>query len=386
MRTTNLKNLWHNALATILVEMNPQEIGWLLRSRDHISLLASRRTTMIVSRVRLIAALFAVLTPLWIVVDIVAFPREVWLGLVTARLAATAAFAAILLLAQRMDTMDDAYRALGMLLAVPTFFFLFSYHHMVQFDLTGVQAAFAAGYAFLPFVMLAGLSMFPLTLFESLAFATPMLIMQIVAAVTELPVLNWPTFVASFWLLLLITAVASLSGISQLAFMIVLVREAIRDNLTGCFSRNSGEELLDLQFVIADRGDAPMSLAFIDLDHFKQINDRFGHDAGDRALIAASAAIRGNLRTGDMLVRWGGEEFLLIMPNTDTPQACVALARLRAAGFGRRPDGAPLTASIGLAERRGDCAESWQQLVEMADTRMYAAKEGGRDRIAGCHT
>ncbi|MDP2811588.1 MAG: GGDEF domain-containing protein [Rhodocyclaceae bacterium] len=382
---TNLKNLWHDALATILVEMNPQEIGWLLRPRDHISLLASRRSTMIVSRVRLIAALFAVLTPMWIIIDILAFQREVWLGLVLARLIATAAFAAILLLARRMDTMNDAYRALGMLLAVPTAFFLFSYHHMAQFDLTGVQAAFATGYTFLPFVMLAGLSMFPLTLIEGLSFAAPMLAVQIVAAVTNLPVLDWPTVAASFWLLLLITAVASLSGISQLAFMIVLVREAIRDGLTGCFSRSSGEELLDLQFTIASRSDAPMALAFIDLDHFKQVNDRFGHDAGDQALIAASAAIQGDLRMGDILVRWGGEEFLLIMPDTDAPQASVALERLRAAGFGRRLDGAPLTASIGVAERRGDCAESWQHLVEMADTRMYAAKKGGRDRIVGCN-
>jgi diguanylate cyclase (GGDEF)-like protein len=199
-----------------------------------------------------------------------------------------------------------------------------------------------------------------------------------------LAILDWPTFAASFWLLLLITAVSALSGISQLAFMIVLVREAIRDSLTGCFSRNSGEELLGLQFNLSERNVAPLTVAFIDLDHFKQVNDRFGHDAGDRVLVNAVAALRNGLRTGDILIRWGGEEFILILPGISADQACTALARMRAAGFGQRPDGTPVTASMGIAERLRDKATDWQQLVARADARMYEAKQGGRDRIVGC--
>jgi diguanylate cyclase (GGDEF)-like protein len=87
---------------------------------------------------------------------------------------------------------------------------------------------------------------------------------------------------------------------------------------------------------------------------------------------------------GDMLTRWGGEEFLLIMPNTTAPMACKALTRVRAQGFGTRPDGTPMTASIGVAERMRDGAEDWRQLVEFADKRMYTAKQGGRDRVVGC--
>jgi GGDEF domain-containing protein len=85
----------------------------------------------------------------------------------------------------------------------------------------------------------------------------------------------------AFWLLALITGVSTLAGMSQLAFMIALVRQAIRDPLTGVFSRRSGEETLDLQFTIAQRSNAALSIAFIDLDHFKSINDSFGHEAGD---------------------------------------------------------------------------------------------------------
>jgi diguanylate cyclase (GGDEF)-like protein len=341
---------------------------------------------MIVSRVRLIAGLFAVLTPLWIIIDVLTFPPEIWHGLVLGRIAVTIAFAGILLALNRMQTLSDAYRALAMLLATPTAFFVYTHQHMSGFELHGIQAAFATGYAYLPFVMLAGLSIFPLTLLEGIAFAIPMLTSQGVAALLNLPILNWPNVAASFWLLLLITAVALLAGLSQLAFMIVLVREAIRDHMTGCFSRHSGEELLELQFTQAVRNLTPLTVAFVDLDKFKSVNDSFGHEAGDTVLINAVGAIREQLRTGDMLVRWGGEEFILIMPNTTLEQGCTGLHRLREAGFGLRPDGRPMTASIGVAERLADQVDSWRVLVETADQRMYAAKQGGRDRIVGCNT
>ncbi len=379
-----LQRIWLQAWSLILVEMNGQEIGWLLRPREHISLLATRRVTMIVSRVRLIAGLFALLTPLWIIIDILTFPPEIWHGLAAGRVAVTVAFAGILIAVNRMETLNDAYRALGLLLATPTVFFIYTHEHMGAFQLDGLQAAFATGYAYLPFVMLAGLSIFPLTLLEGILFAAPMLAAQVIAATLKLPILDWPNLAASFWLLLLITAVSLLAGLSQLAFMIVLVRESIRDAMTGCFSRHSGEELLELQFILAVRSEAPLALAFIDLDHFKSVNDQFGHDAGDQVLIDAAQSIREGLRTGDMLTRWGGEEFVLIMPNTSPEQACVALKRVRQRGLGQRPDGTPVTASMGVAERMRDSADSWRRLVEVADERMYAAKQGGRDRIVGC--
>lgn len=376
-----IRDVWHQAMTSILAEMSEEEIRWLLCSRWQVSLLEKRRTMVIVSRVRIVAALFALLTPLWIVVDVAAFEWEVWYPLVIARIAATIAFALIAFLANRMNSMSDAYRILAMLFLVPTAFFLFSYQHMAQFDLHGIQQAFSTGYAFLPFVMLAGLSIFPLTLVENLAFISPLFIMQGVAGVMRLPVLDWPTFAASFWLMALIAGVAVLAGLSQLAFIIVMVRESIRDRMTDCFSRQSGEELLELQFNIVKRTGAPLALAFIDLDHFKQVNDTYGHEAGDVVLATAARSLQSQLRLGDMLVRWGGEEFLLIMPNTTAAQASLALERVREAGLGMRPDGTPITASIGIAERCEEQSDYWPALVEIADRRMYRAKQAGRNRI-----
>jgi diguanylate cyclase (GGDEF)-like protein len=380
-----LRDIWHHAITSMLAEMSQEEIRWLLSPRRQVSLLEKRRTMVIVSRVRIVAALYTLLTPMWIVVDIITFDWEVWYPLVVARIAATIAFGLIAFKAKRMNSMRDAYRILAMLFFVPTAFFLFSYQHMAQFHLHGIQQAFSAGYAFLPYVMLAGLSIFPLTLVENLAFILPLFLMQAVAGAMRLPLLDWPTYAASFWLMTLIAGVAVLAGLSQLAFIIVMVRESIRDRMTGCFSRPSGEELLELQFNLAHRSGEPMTVAFIDLDHFKQVNDNFGHEAGDVVLRTAAYSIQSHLRSGDMLVRWGGEEFLLIMPGTSPAQACLALERVREAGLGVRPDNTPITASIGIAEKRLDKAESWAALVEIADQRMYLAKQGGRNRIVGCN-
>ena len=376
-----LNKLWQQAWGLILVEMSQQEIGWLVRPREHISLLSVRRTAIIVTRVRLMAGLFAIITPCWFLLDLLVFPSEIWHGLLVARLATTLAFIGILMMLHKMDAIGDAYRALALLITVPMAFFLFTFLHMSQFQLHDLQAAVGSGYAFLPFVVVAGLAIFPLTLLECLVFSLPVILLQGLAASVSLSLTDWPTLVSSFWLLMLIAGIASMAGLSQLAFMIVLVGEAIRDAMTGAYSRNSGEELLELQFILSARGGTPLSLAFIDLDHFKQVNDQFGHEAGDEVLKQASEAIRGTLRTGDMLVRWGGEEFLLILPNTDREQALLALGRLRQSGFGNRPDGKPLTASVGVAERVADETDQWSALVEIADGRMYQAKRAGRNRI-----
>ncbi|HEY6895625.1 MAG TPA: diguanylate cyclase [Rhodocyclaceae bacterium] len=378
-----IAKLWLRAWSMILVEMTAEEVVWLFWPGGHLSLLSNRRSAIIVTRVRLLAGLFAILTPLWIIIDMAVFPAEVWRGLAGARVAASLAFGAVLAATQRTAGLGGAYKGLAFLLTIPAAFFLYSYEHMAQFTLNGLPGAIATGYGFLPFVMLAGLSIFPLTLAESLVFSLPMLLMPVIATMLTTPHLDLPLISMTIWLSLLIVGVAALAGLSQLAFMIVFIREAIRDNMTGCFTRHSGEELLDLQFVLATRVNAPLALAFVDIDHFKRINDNFGHEAGDMVLKGAAAQLRKHLRAGDMLTRWGGEEFLLIMPNTTAQHAHQALMRVCESGLGLTPDQQRVTASIGIAERQLDHASDWAGLVAKADARMYQAKQTGRNRLVG---
>ena len=373
--------VWHRLTGLMPGELKQAELSWLASPHQHLALLTRRRATMIVNRVRLFAFLFAVLTPLWSIVDLVVFPFPLWFNLALMRLLACGAFASLLLYYRPNGNLFDAYRAMALLFAIPTAFYVASYTLLGHYQLTGLSAAIGAGYAFLPFVLLAGLSIFPLTLLENLIIASPILIVQGMAGVVRWTTLDWPSFAGAFWLLVLITGVSTLAGMSQLAFMIALVRQAIRDPLTGVFSRSSGEEVLELQFTIASRSGAMLSLAFIDLDHFKNINDQFGHEAGDQVLLGMTGIVSHNLRRGDMLTRWGGEEFLLIMPNTDLLQAEAALARLRGIGLGLKPNPAAVTASIRVAGRGADQAGDWKALGESADQRMYRAKQNGRDRV-----
>ena len=373
--------VWHRLTGLMPGEFKKTELVWLLYPGEHLSLLATRRTTMIVNRVRLFAFLFAVLTPLWSIVDFIVFPPPLWMLLAVMRLLVSAAFASLVVHYRPSGHLFDAYRAMALLFAIPTVFYIGSHFILGSYQLTGISAAIGVGYTFLPFVLLAGLSIFPLTLLENIFIATPILLTQGIAGFYSWGVLDWPSYAGAFWLLTLITGVSTLAGMSQLAFMIALVRQAIRDPLTGIFSRRSGEEVLDLQSIISARSNAPLSVAFFDVDHFKSVNDHFGHEAGDRVLISTTEHIASSLRRGDMLVRWGGEEFLVIMPNTDLGQALAAMNRARDLGFGQRPEGAPVTASIGIAERSADGASDWKDLVEKADQRMYRAKQSGRDRI-----
>jgi diguanylate cyclase (GGDEF)-like protein len=384
MQKSSLLNLRSGKTGLYLGNLTRQEVFWLVAPNEHIMLLDARRAVMILSRLKLVAALFALLTPLWAVLDYLAFPAGLWSALLAGRAVATAAFIALLVFFRNARQMSDAQRALILLFAIPTLFYLYSAICFEQYHVTGFPKALETTHSFLPFLVVAGLSIFPLTALEALVLAIPVLVAKGGASMLTWPPSNWPQLIGTFWLVLLLTSVAMLASVSQLAFIIALVRQAIRDPLTGCFSRQSGVELLELQYSLAERSGAPLAVAFLDIDHFKQVNDEYGHEVGDMVLVTAAHQISTHLRTGDILVRWGGEEFLIIMPNSGVERALVGLERLQAATLGMRPELAPLTASVGLAERIADRATDWQTLVSLSDARMYQAKENGRNRIVSC--
>lgn len=362
-----------------------EELTWLFWPGKHMPLLTTRRAEMVLSRVRIIAALFAALTSLWIVIDAFVLPWPTWGELAAGRVIASIAFGVLAISFKGSTRMRDTYVALTALYLIPTAFYVFSYVVMQKTDLNGMSSAIAGVYAFLPFIMVAGLGMFPLTAAEGLVFALPVLAAEFASTMLDLGMLHLSHLISTVWLSGMIAAVATMCGMSQLGFMIALVRQAVRDPLTRCFSRLSGEELLEIQFIIASRSGTPLALAFVDLDNFKSVNDNYGHDAGDQVLISATENIRAALRTGDMLVRWGGEEFILILPSTYCDEAAKVIERMREHGMGARPDGKPITASIGLAERTVDSTDDWRKLIEIADQRMYTAKQNGKDRVVACN-
>ncbi|MGE5547917.1 MAG: diguanylate cyclase [Solirubrobacterales bacterium] len=376
------KELLKKILSVVFAGMTMAEIFDLLMPTRQSAFVQRRRSLLILSRVRLVAITFAILTPLWIPVDLYIFETALGMYLAALRVLASIAFILLTLSYRGADSASTARWGLVWLLAIPTVFFLISHPLLAQFAITDpAQQVIAAGYAFLPFVMVAGLAVFPITAFEGVMLSTPLLLAYLLTGVLGYQLLPFASHLGAQWLLLLLATVATLSGMSQLHFMSQLVDQSSHDGLTRAYNRRVGEEMMVQQFLTALRANAPLSVAFVDLDNFKSINDRYGHEEGDNALRAASTALRKVLRRGDILIRWGGEEFLAIMPNTDPEGARIAINRLREAGLGLRPDGAPITASIGIAERLADGSQQWTELVEKADHRMYMAKQSGKDRV-----
>lgn len=346
----------------------------LATARDHAPAVARERGQLIAGRVRLIAALFTALTLGWIAVDAVTLAWPAWGEIAIGRAATAVGFLGLTLLPHRSPGL-----AVGLLAAVPLAFFLTASAVLSATAQEGTLAVSTA-YFYLPFIVAAGLSIFPLTALEAALPAGLTLGAMAVA------LWLWPQFLggqsaaATWWRLCLIAGIAALAGMSQLRFLLRLTDQATRDGLTNLMVRGTGAEILESQFAYAQRHDLPFAVLFVDVDHFKSINDQFGHDAGDAALRAIATQLARAFRHQDVLIRWGGEEFVIGLPGADLANAEVAVLRLAKLGLGLRPDYRPITASIGIAERRADGIATLDKLVERADSRMYEAKRAGRNR------
>jgi diguanylate cyclase (GGDEF)-like protein len=163
-------------------------------------------------------------------------------------------------------------------------------------------------------------------------------------------------------------------------------RHATTDALTSLANRHAMEDSFPLQIAQCRERDKPVSMMMIDVDNFKQFNDMFGHIAGDRALAAVSKVLRTQFRPRDLLVRYGGDEFAVLLPDVSTEQAVVIGERVRQAVSGETGDGTdsliqiPLKISMGVAELQPQ--GTLESLIRAADKALYRAKHAGRDTVS----
>lgn len=174
--------------------------------------------------------------------------------------------------------------------------------------------------------------------------------------------------------------------LSNLRLRAALREQAVRDPLTGLFNRRYLDETLPRELHHCQRSDEPLTVAMLDLDHFKQFNDAYGHEAGDTVLRAMGELLRSSLRGGDIACRYGGEELTIILPGAALTQAQIRLDHLRRAvmdlhlpyRWGELP---AITVSIGVVEAQPGEADAGA-LLSRADAALYQAKAAGRNRVA----
>jgi diguanylate cyclase (GGDEF)-like protein len=166
--------------------------------------------------------------------------------------------------------------------------------------------------------------------------------------------------------------------------MDTLRESSMRDAMTGLYNRRFLEEYLDTLLATVSRNKTHLGILMLDLDYFKKVNDTYGHEAGDKVLIDLARVIRQSIRASDLTVRFGGEEFLVILNDTEADGAMVLAEKVRASVEEMRvqiPGGAiQKTISIGVADFPADGDNFWQ-VLKYADVALYAAKEAGRNRV-----
>jgi two-component system cell cycle response regulator len=164
-----------------------------------------------------------------------------------------------------------------------------------------------------------------------------------------------------------------------------MYESALRDDLTKAFNKKYFMDRVESEFAYAVRHNVPLSLVSFDIDHFKSINDTYGHPAGDHVLFEMSAAILGSVRVEDVFARVGGEEFSTICRGADLAQGLIVAERLRRAVEARRfvfeGKSIPVTISVGVANVPNPSIRDAMEFISAADQMLYEAKRGGRNRV-----
>ncbi|MBO9329795.1 diguanylate cyclase [Achromobacter xylosoxidans] len=165
---------------------------------------------------------------------------------------------------------------------------------------------------------------------------------------------------------------------------VALLETSNRDPLTGLLNRRALMDMIKQEVQRASRGGESFVVAMLDVDHFKSVNDRYGHETGDRALVELAGVLCKNLREYDLCGRWGGEEFLVLLPSTQAEAAQRVMDRLvgavRALSIAAGDGMLRLTISIGMAYHQ--LGETFSETLSRADQALYLAKQDGRDRVA----
>lgn len=359
--------------------ISPQD---LFSASYHSKDFRNSRAEYISVRIRMLAFLFAVLAPLWIPVDYLVMDDTHFYPVLGLRIGFSLLLVLLGLWSSNCNRLNAARARVALFLIVPGLFYVAS-HAVLNGDLANQDLL--VGYSFMPFLMVALLAVVPLTLVEGVALITLSSSFFIASELYYGTLFTIPTL-GSLWFLSLLAAIAIWVELTQLHMLMGLYREATRDALTGLVNRRILYRWLKQEVANREESDGNVSVLLFDLDLFKRVNDTYGHLTGDLVLQSFARLLQATLPEGSMIGRYGGEEFLAILPGTGADQAREAAEAVREACHRtvvRSVDnGEPInfTTSIGVAQRQP--GEDSEALLSRVDQSLYAAKESGRDLVA----
>ncbi len=350
-----------------------------LSGRGHSHDFMQARASFLRNRVVIIGIIFLVLSPFWALIDQWLLPPPTSKLALAGRLALVGGLIATVGIAWRFAHYITIARACaGALILLPALFY-----GLVLSTLPSTWSGNLIGYSFIPYMLVVMLGIFPFTLIESLVMG--LLLIGIEAYALHLGG-AWQTLAAiqQIWLLSALLFITLTTNYFQLGLLLRLYRAATHDPLTGLLNR--GALIENVNQARAAGQPETMSLLMMDLDHFKRVNDQYGHAAGDQVLIRFAQVLRASVRPQDIVARYGGEEFTTILINTSKSEAMKVAENIRqkvASTPVKTHDGQTLqvTVSIGVASLYPD--EPLDTAAQRADQRLYEAKKLARNCVVG---
>jgi diguanylate cyclase (GGDEF)-like protein len=349
---------------------------------DHAQDFRNIRAQYLRVRLMVLALALTILMPLWGCVDFYQLSGVQLQSIVAGRIALAIVLAVLTLAAWKVRRLTVIRLLLmAVVFAMSSFYF---WAQLVLHEAINAHAIF--GYSLFPFMLIAMLMVFPLTAKEGL-IQSALVILALVGKHLVYDSITTVRAIQDFWLISVLIIVMFWSQLSQVSMLLRLYRQASRDPLTNLYNRIVIFRQLRILAKSAERRNKPFCVMMFDLDRFKRVNDKYGHSVGDQVLKEFARILRDSSRITDVAGRFGGEEFLLVLPSTTIDEAMVTAERIRVA-CEQQPlaiDGEQtisFTTSIGVAA--WSPGEPISSLIDRVDEGLYQAKKTGRNRVTRC--
>lgn len=331
------------------------------------------------TRVGVIALIFLILTPFWALFDFFVLAENTRWLVIPARIIMTVGLIVTMVIAlkTRKGT-THIFVATGLLFILPILFYL-----TVVIATSQEPPSDLPGYDFMPYMLTAMLAIFPLTLLEGLVLGLLFFLSQVYALHTDHVLLSVHGL-QTLWLLGAILVITVTSSYFHLGLLLRLYREATHDGLTGLLNRMAFIQAVEQ--VMATHRRESIVFMMLDLDHFKRLNDNYGHSVGDKVLQQFARIMRKEVRSIDYVARYGGEEFVIVLVGQSKDEAMAVAERIRASTEStimQDHEGQEFnfTVSIGVASLEAN--ESIAQAMRRADDGLYEAKRISRNCVVG---